>query len=188
MLLQISKSGILKKAIDYINYLQSSNAELRQKNSDLKRALAEARGGSSKMVPSFSSAEDASSVSPMSQAGGRSGPSSPESCSESRNFTSRPMMDRSRVTLLVFMSCLLIMNPFQLMLGGVGSPSEALPVPPSGDQSSIGGRTLLYAFDLQGENCQGTVGQLRNELLGIVTHVKKFLRCSLWGCLPCIKS
>ncbi len=174
-MLQISKSGILKKAIDYINHLQSSNAELRQKNSDLQRALAEARGGSSKMVPSFSSA---SSVSPMSPAEGRSGPSSPESGSEGRNFTSRPMMDRSRVTLLVFMSCLLIMNPFQLMLGGVGSPSGALPVPPPGDQSSIGGRTLLYAFDLQGENCQGAIGQLRNEL-GVVTHVKKFLHFSL---------
>jgi sterol regulatory element-binding transcription factor 1 len=37
-LLQLNKSAILRKAIDYIRYLQNSNAKLKQENLTLKMA------------------------------------------------------------------------------------------------------------------------------------------------------
>ncbi len=66
------------------------------------------------------------------------------------------MLDRSRVTLFVFMLCLVILNPFQLIMNG---ESEQASASVSFVASIPGGRTLQAAFDPQGVqlNCNSTL-------------------------------
>jgi len=50
--LQLNKSGVLRKAIEYIKYLQSNNARLKRENLALKTASVGQKGSGRLTMPS----------------------------------------------------------------------------------------------------------------------------------------
>ncbi|KAF5285048.1 hypothetical protein FQR65_LT02361 [Abscondita terminalis] len=126
---KLNKSAILRKAIEYIRFLQNSNAKLKQENMALKMAARKNTlkdllvTGSTKIDdvqmteydPSYTPPHsDISSFSPE-----HSLPSSPEypmeikgdSDDESKGIT-RGMLDHSKMTMCMFMFLIVLFNPF----------------------------------------------------------------------------
>uniref|UniRef100_A0A914XE25 BHLH domain-containing protein n=1 Tax=Plectus sambesii TaxID=2011161 RepID=A0A914XE25_9BILA len=99
---KLSKSATLRKAIDYIHFLQTQNEQLNARNEQLKRALL-ARGVE---VPDSPVAVESHNMNVQSPADS-SNPSSPGArdspSPKPRSKRARPMHDRSRVTLLALL-------------------------------------------------------------------------------------
>uniref|UniRef100_A0A8C7N4T4 Sterol regulatory element-binding protein 1 n=1 Tax=Oncorhynchus kisutch TaxID=8019 RepID=A0A8C7N4T4_ONCKI len=144
---KLNKSAILKKAIDYIRYLQQSNQKLKkenmalkmsaQKNKSLKDLVAMEVDGPQTDVKSelpTPPPSDVGSPTSYSHCGSDSEPDSPmgEDSKPAVNLmdTSTPgsagMLDRSRMALCTFTFLFLSLNPLAAMLcGGMGSSTTA---------------------------------------------------------------
>ncbi|XP_073414597.1 sterol regulatory element-binding protein 1 isoform X2 [Dendrobates tinctorius] len=161
---KLNKSAILKKAIDYIRYLQQSNVKLKQENMMLKMAAQKNNtlkdlvagtgvnigGMKAEMMdvltpPPSDVGSPSHTGSPLSQCNSDSEPDSPF-CDEAKvqvkeEIPSPPgtgMLDRSRMALCVFVFLCLSFNPLSFLMGG-SSNSEA-----SGSPSYHGsGRSML---------------------------------------------
>ncbi|XP_073504591.1 sterol regulatory element-binding protein 1 isoform X3 [Phyllobates terribilis] len=161
---KLNKSAILKKAIDYIRYLQQSNVKLKQENMMLKMAAQKNNtlkdlvagtgvnigGMKAEMMdvltpPPSDVGSPSHTGSPLSQCNSDSEPDSPF-CDEAKvqvkeEIPSPPgtgMLDRSRMALCVFVFLCLSFNPLSFLMGG-SSNSEA-----SGSPTYHGGgRSML---------------------------------------------
>uniref|UniRef100_A0A914XUF2 BHLH domain-containing protein n=1 Tax=Plectus sambesii TaxID=2011161 RepID=A0A914XUF2_9BILA len=140
---KLSKSATLRKAIDYIHFLQTQNEQLNARNEQLKRALL-ARGVE---VPDSPVAVESHNMNVQSPADS-SNPSSPGArdspSPKPRSKRARPMHDRSRVTLLALLLCMVVWNPFSLLLGASSASSlvAARADTPLDPSSQMPGRTL----------------------------------------------
>ncbi|KAM4025976.1 sterol regulatory element-binding protein 1 isoform 2-T2 [Anomaloglossus baeobatrachus] len=161
---KLNKSAILKKAIDYIRYLQQSNVKLKQENMMLKMAaqknntLKELVAGTgvnmdgmkAEMMdvltpPPSDVGSPSHTGSPLSQCNSDSEPDSPF-CDEAKvqvkeEIPSPPnsgMLDRSRMALCVFVFLCLSFNPLSFLMGG-SSSQEA----PGSSTYHGGGRSML---------------------------------------------
>ncbi|XP_015785096.1 sterol regulatory element-binding protein 2 [Tetranychus urticae] len=136
---KLNKSAVLKKAIEYIHHLTTSNNKLRQENLALKAALANDNGSlkSPTSIPASDSqditppiSDCSSSASSPDQSGIRS-PSEPES----------PIIwasDGSRMLLCVFVFGLLAFNPFSIFLN-----SDDMQTSFAGSTDHGSGRSIL---------------------------------------------
>ncbi|XP_066432777.1 sterol regulatory element-binding protein 1 isoform X2 [Eleutherodactylus coqui] len=141
---KLNKSAILKKAIDYIRYLQQSNVKLKQENMMLKMAAQKNNtlkdlvagttvnmdGMKAEMMdvltpPPSDVGSPSHTGSPLSQCNSDSEPDSPfsdESKVQVKQETPSPpssgMLDRSRMALCVFVFLCLSFNPLSFLMGG----------------------------------------------------------------------
>ncbi|XP_069840352.1 sterol regulatory element-binding protein 1 isoform X3 [Dendropsophus ebraccatus] len=141
---KLNKSAILKKAIDYIRYLQQNNVKLKQENMMLKMAaqknntLKDLVAGTGVNVdgikaemmevptpPPSDVGSPSHTGSPLSQCNSDSEPDSPfsdeakvELKQESPTPPSTGMLDRSRMALCVFVFLCLSFNPLSFLMGG----------------------------------------------------------------------
>uniref|UniRef100_A0A8C7UKD6 Sterol regulatory element-binding protein 1 n=1 Tax=Oncorhynchus mykiss TaxID=8022 RepID=A0A8C7UKD6_ONCMY len=143
---KLNKSAILKKAIDYIRYLQQSNQKLKkenmalkmsaQKNKSLKDLVAMEVDGPQTDVKSelpTPPPSDVGSPTSYSHCGSDSEPDSPmgeDTVNLMDTSSSTPgsagMLDRSRMALCTFTFLFLSLNPLAAMLcGGMGSSTTA---------------------------------------------------------------
>ncbi|XP_076334195.1 sterol regulatory element-binding protein 1-like [Tachypleus tridentatus] len=170
---KLNKSGILKKAIDYIRFLQNSNAKLKQENMALKMAaqkqkiedLLEHNSNSVKPERNFiselspppsSQGENSSSepsspqlFSPLSDSNSDTFMGSPKILINSDSFITTGMLDRSRMALSVFVLMILAFNPFSYFV----SRSAMFE---SGKQSPWTGRSILSASPV--DDFKGSLG------------------------------
>ncbi|KAK1799463.1 hypothetical protein P4O66_007682 [Electrophorus voltai] len=137
---KLNKSAVLRKAIDYIRYLQQSNQKLKQENMALK--LANQKNKSLKDLVAMEvdvktelptpPASDAGSPPPaghFSQCSSDSEPDSPMG-GESKPVTHTEraaggMLDRSRMALCAFTLLFLSLNPLASLSGSAGPAGEA---------------------------------------------------------------
>ncbi|KAG8545880.1 hypothetical protein GDO81_020177 [Engystomops pustulosus] len=161
---KLNKSAILKKAIDYIRYLQQNNVKLKQENMMLKMAaqknntlkdLVAGTGVSMERMkaemndaptpPPSDAGSPSHTGSPLSQCTSDSEPESPFSDDtkvqvkqETPSPPSTGMLDRSRMALCVFVFLCLSFNPLSFLMGGSTSPEAP------GDSNFHGsGRSML---------------------------------------------
>lgn len=135
---KLNKSAILRKTIDYIRFLQNSNARLKEENMSLKMSakqntLKNLLTNNIKYAP-----EDTPPHSDVSS--DHSLPSSPEYSTNIRDESddevvpiSRGMLDQSRLTLCMFMLAMVAFNPFGFALNKISTADSSVP----------GGRTIL---------------------------------------------
>ncbi|XP_035380416.1 sterol regulatory element-binding protein 1 isoform X1 [Electrophorus electricus] len=158
---KLNKSAVLRKAIDYIRYLQQSNQKLKQENMALK--LANQKNKSLKDLVAMEvdvktelptpPASDAGSPPPaghFSQCSSDSEPDSPMG-DESKPVTHTEkaaggMLDRSRMALCAFTLLFLSLNPLASLSGSAGPAGEAA----AATGASRTGRSVL-AFDSAAE-------------------------------------
>ncbi|MFH4977439.1 hypothetical protein AB6A40_004148 [Gnathostoma spinigerum] len=132
---KMSKSATLRKAIEYINCLRTRNNELTAENERLRNLLKGYGVETSNSFSQLQSIIDGNSTgSPLSTSSQSTSESSDES-SLSRTKQFRGMVDRSRVSIFVFMFMLLAFNPVSFF---IASPSQS----DSSVRQIIGGRTL----------------------------------------------
>ncbi|KAM3917208.1 sterol regulatory element-binding protein 1 isoform 2-T2 [Leptodactylus fuscus] len=147
---KLNKSAILKKAIDYIRYLQQSNVKLKQENMMLKMAAQKNNtlkdlvantgvnidGMKAEMdvltPPPSDVGSPSHTGSPLSQCNSDSEPESPFSDEakvhvkqEMPSPPSTGMLDRSRMALCVFVFLCLSFNPLSFLMGGSSSQEAA---------------------------------------------------------------
>ncbi|XP_049791381.1 sterol regulatory element-binding protein 1 isoform X1 [Schistocerca nitens] len=154
---KLNKSAILRKAIDYIRYLQNANAKLKQENMSLKmsaqkQSLQELLKPESVKSEMFIDGEitppqsDISSPSLSPPHSDSSVPPSPENSfememkkedSDCMHRVSSGMLDHSRMTLCMFMFVVMAFNPFGIVLNKyMSTDTDYL-------QPSTVGRTIL---------------------------------------------
>uniref|UniRef100_W5MQN6 Sterol regulatory element-binding protein 1 n=1 Tax=Lepisosteus oculatus TaxID=7918 RepID=W5MQN6_LEPOC len=165
---KLNKSAVLRKAIDYIRFLQQSNQKLKQENMALKMAAQqnktlkdlvagvpmEVDGVSGELkaeavelpTPPPSDAGSPSHSSPFSQCASDSEPDSPmfeDSKAPVKQELPSPgsvgMLDRSRLALCAFTFLFLSLNPLAALLGGTGGGSS----PSERAAPSSPGRSML---------------------------------------------
>lgn len=140
---KLNKSAILRKTIEYIRFLQNSNARLKEENMSLKMAatkntLKSLLTNNVKYAP-----DDTPPHSDISSE--NSLPSSPEYSTNVKDESddevplTKGMLDQSRLTLCMFMIAMVAFNP-------VGFILSKLPV---GDSSSIPGSRTILAWSEQ---------------------------------------
>jgi sterol regulatory element-binding transcription factor 1 len=130
---KLNKSGILKKTIEYIRFLQNSNTRLKQENMALKMAARQntlkdllTTGKNVEYVLQDTPPASEESLSPA-----RSLPSSPEystqikdeSDEESMGMT-KGLLDHTRLTICMFMLAVISFNPFGIVLNQFSSSSN----------------------------------------------------------------
>ncbi|XP_056143330.1 sterol regulatory element-binding protein 2 [Lampris incognitus] len=184
---KMHKSGVLRKAIDYIKYLQQVNHKLRQENLTLKMAnqknrpvvLSEDIEMKQEVVMMSPPASDSGSGSPhqFSPYCVDSEPGSPlldndQVKSEPNSPSSVGVMDRSRVLLCALTFLCLSLNPLPSLLGSedVGSSSLAAGHSPS--------RTLVWLPS----HTQNFASWLRCLLPWVVAWVLSGVG-AVWGCV-----
>ena len=129
---KLNKSAVLRKTVDYVNFLQASNAKLKSENMALKLA-ANAAGINTNYITSPDMTPPQSS--------------SPGSCTASSPEQSDPgspifmQNDGSKMVLCVFVLAVLAFNPFESLIHTYNPPAAALKY-----ESVAYGRTILGVF------------------------------------------
>ncbi|CAN7975164.1 unnamed protein product [Ixodes persulcatus] len=157
---KLNKSAVLRKAIDYLRYLQNANAKLKQENVALKMAvqrtgasvgdiLQEARAGQQAvdssqeaMTPPSSDLASSPDHALDESSSGLSEPPSPiraeVSAEEFPGVERTAMLHSSRMVLCVFVLALFVFDPVGWLLAGGGSQ-------PAAASTHAGGRSILSA-------------------------------------------
>ncbi|XP_036134334.1 sterol regulatory element-binding protein 1 isoform X1 [Molossus molossus] len=171
---KLNKSAVLRKAIDYIHFLQQSNQKLKQENLGLRTAAHKSKSlkdlgpacgsGGNSDVPMEGIKPEVDTLSPPPSDAGSPSQSSPLSLgSKTSSSDSEPdspaledsqvcspptrgLLDRSRLALCTLLFLCLSCNPLASLLGGCGlpGPSDATSVHPGA------GRTVLGTEDRDG--------------------------------------
>ncbi|KAM6184868.1 sterol regulatory element-binding protein 1 [Rhynchocyon petersi] len=173
---KLNKSAVLRKAIDYIRFLQHSNQRLKQENQSLQSAARKSRSlkdlvsacGEPAAVPVGVKPEVADALTPPpSDVGSPSQSSPPSLCSRGSDSEpdslvledsqgkptppparSQGLLDRSRLALCALIFLCLSCNPVASLLGGRGLPS-----PPDSTSVYHGpGRSVLGTEGRDGPN------------------------------------
>uniref|UniRef100_A0A674NZ57 Sterol regulatory element-binding protein 1 n=1 Tax=Takifugu rubripes TaxID=31033 RepID=A0A674NZ57_TAKRU len=133
---KLNKSAVLKKAIDYIRYMQQTNQKLKQENMALKMAAQKNKSlkdlvamevdnvTDEKNVLPTPPASDVGSPTSFSQCGSDSEPDSPMAEDTKVNFAGG-MLDRTRMALCAFTFFFLSLNPLATLFFSSGSSSSA---------------------------------------------------------------
>ncbi|KAH6935350.1 hypothetical protein HPB50_005232 [Hyalomma asiaticum] len=187
---KLNKSAVLRKAIDYLRYLQNANAKLKHENLVLKMAvqqtgvnvsdvlldqkslMAEANQEAALTPPSSDMSspdhamEDTSSSEP---------PSPPQSPSETKftNPLRGAMMHTSRMALCIFTFAFFTLNPFGWLLAG--RPGDTYTM----GSSHAAGRTILSS---EGDSGSPWLGVSPMSLLGWFLNILVTVAC-LWRLL-----
>lgn len=187
---KLNKSAVLRKAIDYLRFLQNANAKLKQENIMLKLAVQQTGANvsdilldqkslmaeaSQEAVPTPPSSDMSSPDHAMEDTSSSEPPSPPQSPSETK-FPSPlhgAMMHTSRMALCIFTFAFFALNPFGWLLAG-----------PSGDtytlaSSHAAGRTILSA---EGDGGTSWLGVSPLSLLGWFLNMLVTVAC-LWRLL-----
>ncbi|KAL1277646.1 hypothetical protein QQF64_024319 [Cirrhinus molitorella] len=149
---KLNKSAVLRKAIDYIRYLQQSNQKLKQENMALKMSVQKNKSLKDLVImevdvkpeiptPPASDVGSPQSSGPFSHHGSDSEPDSPMG-EDSKPVVERAggMLDRSRMALCAFTLLFLSFNPLaSLLCGGWSSSGTNVP--------GHTGRTMLTVQD-----------------------------------------
>ncbi|KAF4529717.1 hypothetical protein B566_EDAN015346, partial [Ephemera danica] len=150
---KLNKSAILRKAIDYIRFLQNSNTRLKQENMALRLAAQASGNATAPGIKELLSAPPPSDLTPPQSSPSLSPPHSDDSSlppspldtfstqikDEEMHTTSlgrRGMLDHSRLALCLFMLSVVAFNPMGALLSTVDQASSAY-------STSYGGRTML---------------------------------------------
>uniref|UniRef100_A0A669DU89 Sterol regulatory element-binding protein 1 n=1 Tax=Oreochromis niloticus TaxID=8128 RepID=A0A669DU89_ORENI len=151
---KLNKSAVLRKAIDYIRYLQQTNQKLKQENMALKMAAQKNKSlkdlvamevdGQADVKSELPTppASDVGSPTSFSHCGSDSEPDSPmgEDTKSTAGGSAIGMLDRSRMALCAFTFLFLSLNPLAALFCSSGSSS-------SGNAEAVGthhaGRTVL---------------------------------------------
>lgn len=124
---KLNKSAVLRKAIDYIRFLQNANTRLKKENAALRCALQQSsqsvpcvdmptvNGGKLINVAATPPPSDPSMIDSSSE------PSSPLSPQAVSAYTNSGMRDMTRVCLCIFGLCMFALNPMNLVLRGASS-------------------------------------------------------------------
>lgn len=187
---KLNKSAVLRKAIDYLRFLQNANAKLKQENIMLKLAVQQTGANvsdilldqkslmaeaSQEAVLTPPSSDMSSPDHAMEDTSSSEPPSPPQSPSETK-FPSPlhgAMMHTSRMALCIFTFAFFALNPFGWLLAG-----------PSGDtytlaSSHAAGRTILSA---EGDGGTSWLGVSPLSLLGWFLNMLVTVAC-LWRLL-----
>ncbi|XP_065119454.1 sterol regulatory element-binding protein 1 [Paramisgurnus dabryanus] len=146
---KLNKSAVLRKAIDFIRYLQQSNQKLKQENMALKMSVQKNKSLKDLVTmevdvkpeiptPPASDVGSPQSSGPYSHNGSDSEPDSPMG-EDSKPVVERAggMLDRSRMALCAFTLLFLSFNPLaSLLCGGWSSSGASI-------SGSVGGRSML---------------------------------------------
>ncbi|XP_018326934.1 sterol regulatory element-binding protein 1 [Agrilus planipennis] len=128
---KLNKSAILRKAIDYIRFLQNSNAKLKQENMALKMAarkntLKDLLDPKIDMISKYETA-DTPPPSDVSLSPEHSIPSSPEfehdlkaESDDEHTGLTQGMFDHSKMALCMFMLTVLVFKPFDVIFNKLG--------------------------------------------------------------------
>nr|XP_023025078.1 sterol regulatory element-binding protein 1 [Leptinotarsa decemlineata] len=131
---KLNKSAILRRTIEYIRFLQNSNARLKKENMALK--MADSRNSLKGLLTTGDASyrpEDTPPHSDHSFSPQYSLPSSPEYSTNIKDeieeeepvLISRGMMDSSRLTLCMVMLVMVTFNPFGLMMNRYGGEDDS---------------------------------------------------------------
>ena len=141
---KMNKSLILRKAIDYIRFLQQQNIKLKQDNVRLKIAMSRGErvtslGGEADLeVPSPGIPDSPQSLDSEKSSVGAMSPNSVSS-GYSNNGNEGGMLDRSRMVLCMFLLGIFIVNPFSSLV----QPKFDYSSGPASSSSPSAGRTIL---------------------------------------------
>ncbi|XP_075234704.1 sterol regulatory element binding protein isoform X2 [Lycorma delicatula] len=174
---KLNKSAVLRKAIDYIRFLQASNAKLKQENMALKmNAQSQTLRDLLVPPPVVTPCKDSKYDDSMAGVGGITPPRSDVSSSPSHSDTSLPpspeeslyangsemkedtegtlkgMLDHTRMALCMFMLSVLVFNPFGLVVDRLSNHN--FDYDPSFPTTPISGRSILY---FGGSDGNGTI-------------------------------
>ncbi|CAF3325592.1 unnamed protein product [Rotaria socialis] len=126
---KIQKSGILRRTVEYIGQLQSTNRQLEEENSTLKSVLKQLNLTTTDL-PTNNDVQSSKRNSLVKKSTTSTSTSSSEckddlySPAKKRNKqanSTRGMVDRSRLVLCCFMLCVLMTNPFNYLLDRIHS-------------------------------------------------------------------
>ncbi|XP_019761748.2 sterol regulatory element-binding protein 1 isoform X2 [Dendroctonus ponderosae] len=165
---KLNKSAILRKTIDYIRFLQNSNARLKEENMALKMSTTQ---NTLKGLLTNNVNYDPEDTPPHSDVSSEhSSPSSPEFSTMVKDDSddevlpnSKGMLDHSRLTLCIFMLAMVAFNPFGFALKKISS-AESISIP--------GGRSMLAWNERQ------TVSFFPSSLMLWIVNI-----LILWFCL-----
>uniref|UniRef100_A0A1B6EGK4 BHLH domain-containing protein n=1 Tax=Clastoptera arizonana TaxID=38151 RepID=A0A1B6EGK4_9HEMI len=196
---KLNKSAILRKAIDYIRFLQNSNAKLKQENMALKMN-AKQQTLRDLLVPEMPSCKDddvemalvggitpprsdVSSLSP-SRSDSSSLPGSPQQSDniyftdmkdEKMEGTLRGMLDQSRMALCMFMLSIVVFNPFSFMFNKLNSVRDDY------DSTINEGRTLLEVETMDDATWQWAKSSLWLGLLNLFILIGCLIKLFVYG-------
>uniref|UniRef100_A0A8C9ZSJ8 Sterol regulatory element-binding protein 1 n=1 Tax=Sander lucioperca TaxID=283035 RepID=A0A8C9ZSJ8_SANLU len=149
---KLNKSAVLKKAIDYIRYLQQTNQKLKQENMAFKMAAQKNKSLKDLVAMEVDGPADVKNELPTPPASDVGSPSSFSHCSSDSESDSPMgedtkvcssaggMLDRSRMALCTFTFLFLSLNPLAALLCSSGSSSVGSP---SATATHHAGRSVL---------------------------------------------
>ncbi|CAF4026721.1 unnamed protein product [Rotaria sordida] len=150
----IQKSGILRRTIEYIRQLQSTNRQLEEENSTLKNILKQLNLTSTDLPSNNnvqSSHRNSSTKKPLSTFSTDSNDEihNPVTKRKKQTNSKRGMVDGSRLILCCFMLCVFIINPFNYLLDHIHSSNndDTMEI-----QSILSSRTLQTVKDNENFN------------------------------------
>uniref|UniRef100_A0A674MRD7 Sterol regulatory element-binding protein 1 n=1 Tax=Takifugu rubripes TaxID=31033 RepID=A0A674MRD7_TAKRU len=130
---KLNKSAVLKKAIDYIRYMQQTNQKLKQENMALKMAAQKNKSLKDLVAMEVDNVTDEKNVLPTPPASDVGSPTSFSQCGsdsdqKKKNLISESaggMLDRTRMALCAFTFFFLSLNPLATLFFSSGSSSSA---------------------------------------------------------------
>ncbi|KAH7969343.1 hypothetical protein HPB52_016833 [Rhipicephalus sanguineus] len=187
---KLNKSAVLRKAIDYLRFLQNANAKLKQENIMLKLAVQQTGATVSDVLLDQKSlmaetSQEAALTPPssdmsspdhaMEDTSSSEPPSPPQSPSETKFPSSLrgAMMHTSRMALCIFTFAFFALNPFGWLLAGRSGDTYTLA------SSHAAGRTILSS---EGDSGSSWLGVSPMSLLGWLLNILVTVAC-LWRLL-----